>query len=48
MTIKHIKDFVVDNRAEYYSDKISSSDARAIASGDYYLMEELWLSLIHI
>ena len=31
MTIKHIKNFVVDNRAEYYSDKISSSDARAIA-----------------
>ena len=48
MTIKHIKNFVVDNRAEYYSDKISSSDARAIASGDYHLMEELWCNKIEL
>ncbi len=48
MTIKHIKDFAVDNRAEYYKDKISSSDARAIASGDYHLMEELWCNKIEL
>ena len=29
-------------REEYYQDKISSSDARAIASGDYYDLEKLW------
>ena len=29
-------------REKYYQDKISSSDARAIASGDYYDLEKLW------
>ena len=34
-------------REEYYQDKISSSDARAIASGDYYDLEKLWEQKIH-
>ena len=44
MTMTITKDFKIKNkdRAEYYSDKISSSDARAIASGDYHDMEKLW------
>ena len=32
----------IASREEYYQDKISSSDARAIASGDYYELEKLW------
>ena len=35
-------------REEYYQDKISSSDARAIASGDYYDLEKLWEQKINL
>ena len=48
MSIFYVRDFVINNRAEYYKDKISSSDARAIASGDYNLMEELWNNKIEL
>jgi len=43
MTIKIYKCATyTGTREEYYQDKISSSDARAIASGDYYDLEKLW------
>ena len=35
-------------REEYYQDKISSSDARAIASGDYYDLEKIWEQKINL
>ena len=43
MSIKKYKSIDYSGtREEYYQDKISSSDARAIASGDYYDLEKLW------
>ena len=49
MSIKIYKNNVYysGKREEYYQDKISSSDARAIASGDYYDLEKLWEQKIH-
>lgn len=49
MTIKIYKCATyTGTREEYYQDKISSSDARAIASGDYYDLEKLWEQKINL